>query len=237
MPASKSASKPLAGKTFAAVLERTPDRLRWVIARLPFDAANLWGKRGQIKVQGEINGFAFNATLFPDGRGGHFLIVNKKMLAGGKTAAGLTAQFRLQLDTSPRVTVAPPAELLRELGQSKRLLKFFESLNPSRRHEIAKWIAQCKTSKARKSRSQRFAEWLMEIMEAERELPPIMQLAFRQNPRAAEQWQGMSPSHRRAHLFAIFYYRTPDARANRVQKCVEELLQRAEKAGAHKDQD
>ncbi len=237
MPASKPKIKSMRAKTFAAVLERTADRLRWVIACVPFDAAKLWGKHGQIKVHGEINGFAFAATLFPDGQGGHFLIVNKKLLSGGKTAAGLTAKFRLQPDTSPRVTVAPPAELLRELGQSKRLLKFFESLNPSRRHEIAKWIAQCKTSKARKSRSQRFAEWLMEIMEAEREPPPIMQLAFRQNPRAAEQWQRMSPSHRRAHLFGIFYYRTPEVRANRVQKCVEELLQRAGKTVADKDQD
>jgi uncharacterized protein YdeI (YjbR/CyaY-like superfamily) len=230
MPASKSASKPLEGKTFAAVLERTPDRLRWVIARVPFDAATLWGKRGQIKVTGEINGFGFSGTLFPDGRGRHFLIVNKKLLSGGKTAAGLTAKFRLQPDTTPRVTASPPDELLRELRESKRLLKFFESLNPSRRHEIAKWIAQCKTSDARKRRSQRFAEWLMEIMEAERELPPIMQVAFRQNPRAAGQWQRMSPSHRRAHLFGIFYYRTPEARANRVAKCVNEMVERAEKS-------
>jgi len=237
MPASKSALKPIAAKTFEAVLERMPGRLRWVIARVPFDAAKLWGKRGQIKVQGEINGFAFSATLFPDGRGGHFLIVNKKMLSGGKTAAGLTAKFRLQPDTTPRITVSPPTELLRELGQSKRLLKFFESLNPSRRHEIAKWIAQCKTSEARKRRSQRLAEWLMETMEAERELPPVMQLAFRQNPKASEEWKRMSQSHRRAHLFSIFHYREPEARANRVTKCVEELLQRAKKAGAHKDQD
>src|SRR5579859_2344275 len=235
MPAPKSASKPRGGKSFKAILERTPDRLRWVIARLPFDAAKLWGKHGQIKVQGEINGFAFAATLFPDGQGGHFLIVNKKLLSGGKTAAGLTAKFRLQPDTGPRVTVAPPAELLRELGQSKRLLKFFESLNPSRRHEIAKWIAQCKTSKARKSRSQRFAEWLMEIMEAERELPPIMQLAFRQNPRAAEQWQRMSPSHRRAHLFSIFHYRTPEGRARRVAKMIEEITGRTRERGNEKN--
>lgn len=226
------AAKPDAVKTFESVLERTSDRLRWVIARLPFDAAKFWGKRGQIKVQGQINSFAFGATLFPDGQGGHFLIVNKKMLVGGKTAAGLTAKFRLQPDTTPRITVPPPAELLRVLGQSKRLLKFFESLSPSRRHEIAKWIAQCKTSEARTRRSEQIAEWLMETMEAERELPPILQLAFRQNPRAAEQWEQMSPSHRRAHLFSIFHYRNPDARANRVAKCVEELLQRTEKAGA-----
>jgi len=68
----------------------------------------------------------------------------------------------------------------------------------------------------------------METMEAERELPPILQLAFRQNPRAAEQWERMSPSHRRAHLFGIFHYRTPEGRANRVQKCVKEMLERAD---------
>jgi uncharacterized protein YdeI (YjbR/CyaY-like superfamily) len=235
MPASKPKTKPMQAKAFEAVLERTADRLRWVIARIPIDLAKIWGKRGQIKVQGEINNFAFTATLFPDGQGHHFLIVNKKMLSGGKTAAGLTAKFWLQPDTTPRITVSPPAELLRELGQSKRLLKFFESLSPSRRHEIAKWIAQCKTSDARKRRSEQIAERLMETMEAELALPPIMQLAFRQNPKACEQWNRMSPSHRRAHLFGIFYYRTPEARARRVQKCVEEMLERAEKASGKED--
>jgi uncharacterized protein YdeI (YjbR/CyaY-like superfamily) len=241
MPAPKPSPKTLKPKTkekaFEAVLERMPDRLRWVIARVPFDAAKLWGKRGQIRVQGKINGFAFAATLFPDGQGGHFLLVNKKMLRGGKAAPAQTAKFSLQPDMTPRVTVSPPDEFLRELRQSKRLLKFFESLNPSRRNDIAKWVAECKSPNARKRRALQIAERLMETMEAERELPPIMQLAFRQNPRAHAEWQRMSPSHRRAHLFAVFYYRTPEARANRVQKCVEEMLERPEKAVAHKDPD
>ena len=234
MPPSQSPSKTAQSKTFQAVLERT-DRLGWVIARIPFDAAKLWGKRGQIKIKGEINGFAFSATLFPDGRGHHFLIVNKKLLSGGKTAAGLTAKFRLQPDTTPRITVAPTAELLRELGQSKRLLKFFESLNPSRRHDIAKWIAQCKTSDARKRRSEQIAERLMETMEAERELPPIIQLAFRQNPTAKEKWNRMSPSHRRQHLFMIFYYREPEARGRQVTKMIDEMLGRKPAAGNAED--
>jgi uncharacterized protein YdeI (YjbR/CyaY-like superfamily) len=226
MLASKPKIKSMQAKTFDAVLERTADRLRWVIARIPMDLAQIWGKRGQIKVQGEINGFAFTATLFPDGQGHHFLIVNKKMLSGGKTAAGLTAKFRIQLDTSPRITVAPPAELLRELAQSKRLLKFFESFSPSRRHELSKWIAQCKTSEARTRRSEQIAELLMETMEAELALPPIMQLAFRQNPRACAEWNRMSPSHKRAHLFSIFHYRQPEARARRLAKMIEEIAGR-----------
>ena len=213
-------------KTFEAVLERTADRLRWVIARIPIDLARIWGKRGQIKVQGEINGFAFTATLFPDGQGHHFLIVNKKMLSGGKTAAGLTAKFRIQPDTLPRITISPPKELLRELAQSKRLLKFFESFSPSRRHELSKWIAQCKTSEARTRRSEQIAELLMETMEAELALPPIMQLAFRQNPKACAEWNRMSPSHKRAHLFSIFHYRQPEARARRLAKMIEEIAGR-----------
>ncbi|HET9284533.1 MAG TPA: DUF1905 domain-containing protein [Candidatus Angelobacter sp.] len=67
MPAAKKAAK--AARTFESVLERTQDNLRWVIARVPFDAAGTWGKRGQLRVQGEINGFGFRSTLFPDGKG------------------------------------------------------------------------------------------------------------------------------------------------------------------------
>jgi len=226
MPAPKPKPKSTQAKTFEAVLERTADRLRWVIARIPLDLAQIWGKRGQIKAQGEINGFAFTATLFPDGQGHHFLIVNKKMLSGGKTAAGLTAKFRIQPDTTPRVTISPPKELLRELKQSKRLLKFFEAMSPSRRHEISKWIAQCKTTEARTRRSQQMAELFMETMEAELALPPIMQLAFRQNPRAAAEWNRMSPSHKRAHLFSFFHYRQPEARARRLARMIEEMTGR-----------
>jgi uncharacterized protein YdeI (YjbR/CyaY-like superfamily) len=223
MPASEHAATPVS-KTFETVLERTSDHLRWVIARIPFDTVKIWGKRGQLKVKGEINGFPFSTALFPTGDGRHFLIVNKKMLASGKTAPGLAAKFRLQPDTTPRATPSPPAELLRELGESKRLLKFFHSLNPGRRNEIAKWIGEPKNEDTRRRRSRQIAERLMETMEAERELPPIMQVSFRQNPRAREKWEQISQSHRRTHLLAIFYYRTPEARARRVAQCVEDLL-------------
>jgi uncharacterized protein YdeI (YjbR/CyaY-like superfamily) len=216
------AAKPVA-KKFQAGLDRMEGNLGWVIIRLPFDAAKIWGKRGQLRIQGEINGFGFSSTLFPDGKGGHFLLVNKKMQKGGKTAPGLSAKFLLQPDTTPR-DFTPPKELLRELGQSKRLLKFYKSLNQSARHWIAKWTADPKSTDARTRRAQQIAERLMETMEAEKDLPPLIELALRQNPRARERWDQTSPSHRRAHLLAIFYYRTPESRARRLAKCIEELL-------------
>jgi uncharacterized protein YdeI (YjbR/CyaY-like superfamily) len=73
------------------------------------------------------------------------------------------------------------------------------------------------------------------LMEAERELPPIMQLAFRQNPHAREKWEQMSPSHRRAHLFSIFHYREPATRARLVAKMIEEMLGRKPERGNEED--
>jgi uncharacterized protein YdeI (YjbR/CyaY-like superfamily) len=218
MPAAKSAAK-----TFSAVLERMEGNLGWVIIRIPFDAAKLWGKRGQLRVHGDINGFGFSSNLFPTGKGSHFLLVNKKMQKGGKTAAGLSAKFRMQPDTAPR-EVVPPKELLRELGQSKRLLKVFESLSNSVRNWFTKMVADPKSPEARVRRARQIAELLMETMEAEKDLPPMIQLALRQNPRAREKWEQLSPSRRRGHLLGIFYYRTPESRARRLAKCMEELL-------------
>jgi len=225
MPAAQSAAK-----AFSATLERMEGNLGWVIIRIPFDAAKVWGKRGQIRVLGEINGFSFTSTLFPNGQGGHFLLVNKKMQKGGKAVAGLKAKFHLQPDSTPR-KITPSKELLSELGQPKRLLKFFQSMSHSTQNWITKWVAAPKSSDARTRRAQQIAERLMETLDAEKELPPAIEIALRQNPRARERWEQLSPSHRRGHLLAIFGYRTPESRTRRLNKCIEELL------GSKKDSD
>ena len=225
MPATKSAAK-----KFEAVLEHTNGRLRWLIARLPFDASKVWGTRGQIKVRGEINGFSFRTTLFPTGKGGHFLVVNKQMQAGGRTAPGLTAKIQLTPDTTPRQPAPESQELLRELSQSKRLLKYYESLSNSWKNNICKWIAQGKQAETRVRRARQIAERLLETMEAERELPPMIEMAFRQNPLARAKWERMPPSHRRHHLFSIFYYREPELRARRIAKSIDEMLGRGPKS-------
>src|SRR5580704_5814968 len=75
-------------RIFQATLERIDSPLKWVMVRVPFDAGKVWGMRGQVKVKGEINGFAFRTSLFPDGKGGHRLLVNKVMQRGAKAAPG-----------------------------------------------------------------------------------------------------------------------------------------------------
>jgi Domain of unknown function (DUF1905)/Bacteriocin-protection, YdeI or OmpD-Associated len=223
----KRKSKVLA-KTFRATLERIQSRLGWTIIRIPFDVGKVWGTRGQLRVKGGINGFAFRTSLFPARGGGHILLVNKRMQRGGDVRQGMAAQFRLEPDLEKRMAIVP-AELKRFLKEDAYLRRWFDGLNHSTRSEIGKWILQVKSQEARVRRAEQMAERLLAVMEAEHELPPVLQVAFARDPRALEGWKRMSPSHRRRHLFGIFYYRTPEARARRIEKTLQEASAFAER--------
>ena len=224
------AKKPVV-KTFESLLEPGGGTLNWTIARVPFDVAKIWGKRGQLKVTGEINGFAFRTSLFPTREGVHFLIVNKKMQTGAKVMRGAKARFRMQPDMTVR-KIEPPSELTAVLRQSRDLRKYYESFSNSTRSYIAVWIAQGKHSETRKRRADQMAERLMATMEAEIELPPILKMAFARNPKAKIGWEKMPPSHRRFHLLGIFGYRNPETRTRRVEKALQEMIQYADKSTA-----
>ena len=223
VPSVKRKPKAVA-KTFRATLERIQSRLGWTIIRIPFDVRKIWGTRGQLRVKGEVNGFAFRTSLFPARGGGHILLVNKRMQKGGDVRLGMTGHFRLEPDLEERVAIVP-AELKRLFREDALLRKWFESLNYSTRSEIGKWIIQAKTRETRNRRAEQMAERLLAVMDAEHELPPQLQLAFGREPRALEGWRQMSPTRRRHELLAIFYYRTPDARARRIAKVLQEATE------------
>ena len=100
----------LSTKTFEATLERGGGRLHWTIVRIPFDVHKLWGKRGQIRVKGEIRrasnlapAFAFCTSLFPTGHGSHYLVVNKRSLQGPiPSVARMVDVGRTDLSAAPQ---------------------------------------------------------------------------------------------------------------------------------------
>lgn len=228
MPKAPRAQPASVVKHFEARLERMRSRLNWVIIYLPFDAATAWGLRGQIKVKGEINGFAFRTSLFPTREGRHILLVNKRMQKGARAAEGSVARFQMELDSEER-TVTVPDELQSILSEDRSLRRWYDELNHSTRNDIAKRIGEPKSGEARERRAEQIAERLLAVMEAEQELPPILQRAFAHHPRAREGWEGMSASRRRGHLFGIFYHRTPDAQARRIDKMLDDAAALAEK--------
>lgn len=224
-------------KTFTAELYRAGSKLAWTVICIPFDVQKVWGTRGHLRVKGEISAgrsvFPFRSSLFPDGSGAHFLMVNKKMQAGAGVASGQTARFRMELDTEERV-VNVPTELARVLQTSKRLQKFYDALSYSMRSDLARRVSEAKHAETRRRRAEHMAEILLQTMGAERELPPLITRALAADPQARAGWELMPPSHRRHNLMGIFYYRNPDTRARRLEKALEMAREYAEKKAKRK---
>lgn len=217
-------------RTFTALLEADGTRLRWVIARIPFDIAEVWPERRGRRVRGDIEGLPFRKSLFPDPRGsGQVLLVNRKMQAAAKARAGSKVRIRLEPDMEERPTLIPP-ELTAIFKSDRKLRKWFEALSPSMRREIGKWIAGAKGAGVRQKRAERIAERMMLAMEGEQETPPLLRQMFQREPRAMAGWNLLTPTQRRNHLLGIFYYETVEARERRAEKAIADALRAFEKS-------
>jgi uncharacterized protein YdeI (YjbR/CyaY-like superfamily) len=211
-------------KRFQAVLEKGNRALGWTIARVPFTLAELQAASGKpmvrLRVCGSVNGFAFRTSLFPDARGGFHLLVNRAMQAGAGVGLGDAAEFRLEPDLDPREAELPD-ELAVLLDEEPGLREWFDALSESMRREIGKWAMEPKSDAGRMRRAEQMAERLLATMQGERELPPVIEAAFRAHPRARAGWARMTATQRRGELLSVFYCQTPEARQKRVEKLVE----------------
>lgn len=221
-------------KSFMAHLEPDHTRLRWVIARVPFDPAKAWPARRGLRVRGEISaekdgctGFAFRSSLFVDPRGeGHFLLVNKKMQAAAKATIGSQVKIWLEPDLEERAAAIPP-ELVRALKGDRRLPRWFDEMSPSMRRYIGDWVGEPKSAESRKKRAGMMAERLLLSLEGEIEPPPILQAAFLRQPLVRKGWEAMTPVQRRGHLMGIFGYLSAESRERRAAKAIDEALRMA----------
>lgn len=205
-------------RSFRAALEKgSPRALGWTIAQVPFDPASAWKKMVRLRVAGEINGYPFRTSLFPDANGGFYLLVNRVMQRSGGVAPGEIAEFRLWPDLEPRPAELPD-ELSTLLDEEPGLRDWYDGLTEYMRREIGKWINAPKSDESRLRRAEQMAERLLAAMEAERELPPAIAAALRTRPHARTGWQRMTETQRRNELMAVFHYRTPDARQRRIDK-------------------
>jgi uncharacterized protein YdeI (YjbR/CyaY-like superfamily) len=218
-----------AARKFRALLEPLQGGLGWVVARIPFDVDAAWKTMVRLRVQVEVGGEVFRTSLFPDARhGGHFVLVNKKMQKAAGAKVGAMVDFTIVPDLEER-TPEIPAGLAKLLKTEKKLAKWYEGLSESMRWEIGKWIDGVKGAEARQRRAEQMAERLMLAMEGEKELPPILEVAFRRVPAARKGWEAMTKTQRRSNLMAVFYYQSPEAREKRVRKVVEDCLKAAAK--------
>ncbi|MGA2906628.1 MAG: YdeI/OmpD-associated family protein [Terracidiphilus sp.] len=214
-------------KSFTALLEPDGTALKWVIARVPFDIAKAWPERNGRRVRGEIAGFAFRTSLFPDARrGGHFLLVNKTMQSGSNSRVGSRVRVWLEPDLAER-PVTLPSELVRALNADRQVRKLFDSMTPSRRREFGKFADQPKSPAARTKRAEKIAEMLLQALEGQHDPPPILRALFLRHPGSRNAWFALTPAQRRDQLLGIFYYETTEARERRATKAIEAALKAA----------
>lgn len=211
----------MAVKRFNAVLEKGDRALGWTIARVPFDPASAWKEMVRLRVQGTLEGHPFRTSLFPNPgpEGGFYLLVNRALQAGAGLTAGSEGEFTLEPDLAPRPAELPD-ELAALLDDEEGLRGWYDTLTEYTRREIGKWVNGVKSDAARMRRAEQMAERLLATMEAERELPPLIQRAFQARPKAKAGWAKMTEMQRRNELLAVFYYQTPEARQKRIEKVV-----------------
>jgi uncharacterized protein YdeI (YjbR/CyaY-like superfamily) len=220
-------------KKFKAPLKKLDDagsaNLGWRVVDVPFDVKKTFGKGGRLPVKGEVNGFAFRTSLFPRKDGKHFLLMNKKMQqSSGATSLGDKVEVSIELDEETRA-VDIPLLLKKEIEEDGDLLAYYKSFSYSMRKYFADHITSAKSKQIQKKRAEELAVILMHMRDGEQNPPPILEAEFARNPKAKKGWERMSASHRRSHLWGIFYYKNPDSRARRMAKAIDQMVEYANK--------
>lgn len=202
--------------------------MSWVIVRLPFSVEKTWGSRGLRRVHVEVNGLDYRMALFPVSGGEHFILINKKIQKTAGLREGSVATFTMAPDLEPRVLTLPK-ELERALNEDRTMRKWFDRLNFSIRKWTVDFVSDGKAADTRRARADRIAEQVLETMEAELELPPMIRLVFNRNPGAEEVWRSMTETQRRHNLLSIFFRRTPQSRMQRIQQMIDQALEAQER--------
>jgi len=130
----------------------TGKAISWTFLTLPKEASSKLPSRGQTTVEGMLNGRPLRATLEPDGQGGHWLKVDRKM----REAAGAEAGDVVTLEIAP-VAEEPepkvPADLRKALAAAPtKAQEVWSDITPAARRDFIHWITSPKRPETRVKR-------------------------------------------------------------------------------------
>jgi hypothetical protein len=166
---SKGASKTI---RFTATLLRPaatngkPASASWTFLTLPRQASAKLPSRAMVSVEGTINGAPFRATLEPDGQGGHWLKVDRKLREAAPGSAsgsapgsrGLKAGDLVTLEITPLTPDKEPepkvpADLRKALASaSAKAKEVWSDITPAARRDFIHWITSGKRAETRVKR-------------------------------------------------------------------------------------
>lgn len=146
-------SKTLPTIRFKATLRRPaqPNDATWTFLVLPKAASAKLPSRSMVAVEGKLGAQSFQATLEPDGEGGHWLKVDDAV----REAAEVEVGARVELEIAPLAKepepVVPP-DLRAALAASPAALATWQAITPLARRDWIHWVTSGKKAETRVKR-------------------------------------------------------------------------------------
>jgi hypothetical protein len=122
------------------------------LLRLPDKASEKLPSRGQVAVEGTINGHRFEAVLEPDGSFGHWMRIDRKLQKGAALRTGERATLELEaIKTWPEPKVPP--DLRTALATAPHEIReLWKEITPMARWEWVRWVNATRNADTRKRR-------------------------------------------------------------------------------------
>jgi hypothetical protein len=136
----------------AKALSRDGESSAWNFLTLPKEASAKLPSRGQVTVEGTLNDAAFQATLEPDGQGGHWLKVDRKLREAAAAEAGDVVTLEIApVAEEPEPTVPP--DLKKALAAAApKAREAWSDITPAARRDFIHWITSGKRAETRVQR-------------------------------------------------------------------------------------
>ena len=157
----------------------------WALA-LPKNASAKLPSRGRTMVEGTINSFPFRAALEPDGKGSHWLRVNKAL----REAAGVDALDTVTMEITrageePEMRV--PMDLRKALSAAPLAQAGWEDITPLARRD---WIFSISSAKQPETRRRRIAKACDMLASGKRRLCcfPGIKWMMKENAKSCGMW-------------------------------------------------
>ncbi len=124
----------------------------WTILRLPHSASAELPSRGQVSVQGTINGHEFRTVLEPDGQAGHWMRLDRKLQRAAGMRAGDSVALEIQSTKG-----WPEPRLPQDLGAAlaaapAKIQSLWNDITPMARWEWVRWVNATKNPDTRRRR-------------------------------------------------------------------------------------
>jgi hypothetical protein len=143
---------------FDGEILKSDERGAGAFVRFPYDVAETFGTRGQVKIACEFDGVPYRGSIVNMGTGPVIGILKSIRDEIGKQA-GDVVHVKLWKDDAPREVIIPE-ELEVAFKANEEAKKNFDALSFSHRKEYAYWVGEAKREDTQRARVEKAIEML-----------------------------------------------------------------------------